>query len=131
MSTPATRWILWSCAALTLPAPVLLLGPGWVPPLRLLELGIASVAFMLLENPRGAAGPVAALLLGQAALYLALLWGLARIASRGLGRLRPRVRASVTWAVVAGGLALSASFEIYQTPFAADSPRASLLRVFR
>jgi hypothetical protein len=131
MSAATARWILWSSAALMLPVPILLLGPGQVPPLRLLELGAASLAFLLLESARGAAAPAAALLLGQAALYLLLAWGLAGLAARFLAPLRPRTRAALTWSLVATALALCATQQVYRTPFAADTPRASLLGVFR
>ena len=80
-------------------------------------LGGIGIAVMLLENARGAVGPLTAVLLGQGVLYLGLLWLAAHLASRLLGRLPPRHLAAVTLAVLAAGLTLASTFAIYHTPF--------------
>jgi hypothetical protein len=131
MSVRAAHWALWLAAALMLPVPILLFGPGWVPTLRLLLLGVVSVAFMAIENANGAVGALAVVLLGQALLYLGLLWVGTWLAARALGLLPPRAVAVVTLAAIAAGVALATAVEIYQTPFAADSAHASLLGILR
>lgn len=131
MSPRTAQWLLFAGGLLMAPAPVLLLGPGWVPPLRLLELGLASLAFGVWESARGALPAVTALLLGQAALYAALLWAGAALAARALRGLPPRAVAALTWSVLVASLLLTASADVYQTPFAADTARSGLLGVFR
>ena len=60
-----------------------------------------------------------------------LTGGNVALAARALGRLSPRGIALLTGTLLAAALALSAFFDVYQTPFAAATPRASLLGVFR
>ena len=131
MSPRAAQRLLFAGALLMAPTPILLLGPGWVPPLRLLELGLATLAFGVVENARGSLPAVAGVLLGQAVLYAALLWAGAALAARALRRLPPRAVAALTWSVLAASLLLTAGADVYQTPFAADSARSGLLGVFR
>jgi hypothetical protein len=130
MSARASRWLLWLGLVVVLPVPVLFIGSGLVPAARLLMLGGIGLAVMLFENARGAVGPLAALLLGQGALYLGLLWLAAHLASRSLGRLTPRARAAVTVATLAAGLALASTTAIYHTPFG-QTAHASWPQVFR
>ena len=125
------RFILWVTSALTVPLPILILGPGWVPPARLLMLGGISLAVMLSESARGMVGIAAAVFLGQAVAYGALLWLAAHLLSRLLGHLPPRAVAPIVLAGVALGVAVAASFEVYHTPFAPRSARATLLEVFQ
>jgi hypothetical protein len=129
MSASASRWLLWLGLVVALPVPILFLGPGLVPAARLLMLGGIGIAVMLLENARGAVGPLTAVLLGQGVLYLGLLWLAAHLASRLLGRLPPRRLAAVTLAVLAAGLTLASTFAIYHTPFG-QTAHASWLHVF-
>jgi hypothetical protein len=131
VSPRVARRLLFLGGLLMAPLPVLLFGPGRVPPLRLLELGLVSLAFMLWESARGAALAVTAVLVGQAALYAAGLWLATGLVARPLARLSPRSVALLTGALLGAALAVTAGFEVYQTPFAADTPRASLLGVFR
>jgi hypothetical protein len=74
---------------------------------------------------------ITSLLLGQAALYAGLLWLGAGLVSRALGGLPPRTVTWLTGSLLAAALAVCAGFEVYRTPFAADTARASLLGVFR
>ena len=131
MSTRASQRILWIASALLVPLPVLFPGPGLVPAARFLMLGGVSLAVMLFESTRGAVAPLAALLLLQAVVWLALLWLVAGLAARGLARLRSQARMRVTLALVAAALLLGATTEIYHTPFAAEVARGNLLHVYR
>ena len=131
MSTRASQRILWIASALLVPLPVLFPGPGLVPAARFLMLGGVSLAVMLFESTRGAVAPLAALLLLQAVVWLALLWLVAGLAARGLARLRSQARMQVTLALVAAALLLGATTEIYHTPFAAEVARGNLLHVYR
>ncbi len=130
MSASVSRWLLWLGLVVALPVPILFLGPGLVPAARLLMLGGIGIAVMLLENARGAVGPLTAVLLGQGVLYLGLLWLAAHLASRLLGRLSPRGCAAVTLAVLAAGLTLASMFTIYHSPFGQTS-HVGWLHVFR
>ncbi len=131
MSTRASRRMLWIAAALLVPLPVLFPGPGLVPAARFLMLGGASLAVMLFESSRGAVIPLAALLLLQGIAWLGALWLVAALAARLLARLPSHARLWVTLVIVAAGLVVGATTEIYHTPFAAEAARGNLLHVYR
>ncbi len=131
MSTRASQRILWIASALLVPLPVLFPGPGLVPAARFLMLGGVSLAVMLFESTRGAVAPLAALLLLQAVVWLALLWLVAGLAARGPARQRSQARLRVPPALVAAALLLGATTEIYHTPFAAETAWGNLLHVYR
>lgn len=117
---------LWLLAVAALPVPILLLGPGHVPPAQLAELGAAALAFGLAESLRGVVGWTAAIFLGQALLYALALWWIARALARRLGRLRS---AAVALAAV---LAVAACLvPVYRTPYHSHLPHATLLEVYR
>jgi hypothetical protein len=123
--------MLWIAAALLVPLPVLFPGPGLVPAARFLMLGGASLAVMLFESSRGAVIPLAALLLLQGIAWLGALWLVAALAARLLARLPSHARLWVTLVIVAAGLVVGATTEIYHTPFAAEAARGNLLHVYR
>jgi hypothetical protein len=125
----ARRW-LWLASLVAAPVPVLVLGPGRVPPLYLAELAGVALAIVLVESARGVVLPVSALLFGQAALWAAALWLAAWLAARALARLGPRGLRRATGLLLAAGLGLACALPIYETPFAARTARASLLRVY-
>lgn len=125
----ARRW-LWLGSLVAFPVPVLLLGPGRVPPLYLAELGGVGIAIVLAESARGNALQIAVLLLGQATLWAAALWPAAWLAARALARLGPRGLRRATGLLLAVGLAFACALPIYDNPFAAHASRASLLRIY-
>jgi len=123
----ARRWVF---AALVLMLPFPILGPfgGFVPAVRHLILLAATGAVALSE---GAAGPVPGILTLfaiHAAVTLAVCWGLAWVASRGLVALAPGTRRGVVFGAIALMLVLALAFEPYETSFG-RSPTASLLGV--
>ncbi len=121
----AQRW-LWLFAVLALPVPIALIGPGFVPPAQLAELGAAALVFGLAETLRGVVWMTAAIFLAQAVLWALALWWAARAIARGLGRARP---AGVLVAAVLVGLACALS--VYHTPYHATRAHATLLQVYR
>lgn len=125
----AVRRILWVAAVLVVPVPLLVVGPGLVPAGRLLELGAVSLALLLAESHQGVVGILTALLLGQGLLWVGVWWLAALVVAGVLARARRAVLLSLaaTALLVTGALL----FEIYETPFAAERPRASLLHVYR
>jgi hypothetical protein len=130
MTTRAARRLLWLGSLVALPVPILLLGPGLVPPARLAELGAISLAVAVVESARGNVLQVAAVFLVQAAVWTSVLWIAAWLAARALARLGPRVLRSATLAALAVGLAVACALPVYRTPFAARAPRANLLHVY-
>jgi len=131
MSARSARRILWLGGVLMAPVPVLLLGPGLVPPARLLMLGGIGAAVMVVESARGAAGPLTAVLLLQGLAWAGLLWVAAWAMARPLARLSPATAAAIAWAALAAGLVAATILDIYHTPFAADAARGNLLHVYR
>ena len=131
MTARSSRWLLWLGLAAMLPLPILFIAPGWVPAGRLLWLGGISAAVMAWECSGGVVGLLALALLGQAFVYLLLLWLVAWGLSRLAGRLPRRALAAVTVGALAAGLLTASSFEVYRTPFAADAARGNLLHVYR
>jgi hypothetical protein len=125
------RRLLWLAALLAFPVPVLVLGPGRVPPAQLAGLGAVGVAIAVVESARGSVLQISALLLAQAAVSSACLWLAAWLAARALARLGPRGLRRATLGLVAAGLALACAVPIYENPFAARVSRATLLRVYR
>lgn len=126
VSAAAARRALWLVAVIALPVPILLLGPGHVPPAQLAQLGGAALAFGLAESLRGVVGWTAAIFLGQALLYALALWALSGFAARRLGRARTALVA------IAAVLAITACFvPAYRTPYHATTPHATLLEVYR
>lgn len=125
----ASRRILWLAAVGVVPVPLLVVGPGLVPAGRLLELGGASLAVLVVESSRGVVGLLAALLLGQGLAWVGVFWLAARGAGAALSRTRRPLPLAL--AVVALGVAVASGFEVYETPFAAERPRATLLSVYR
>jgi hypothetical protein len=131
LPTRTIRRILWIASALLVPLPVLFPGPGLVPAARFLMLGGVSLAVMLFESARGAVAPLAALLLLQGIAWLGVLWLVAALAARLLGRLPAHARLPVTLTIVVAGLVVGATVEIYHTPFAAEVAHGNLLHVYR
>jgi hypothetical protein len=121
----ARRW-LWLVAMVALPVPILLLGPGHVPPAQIAELGAAALVFGLAESLAGVAGWTALIFLGQAALYALVLWIATGIAVRRLGRWR-----GVAVVAALAGLALACLVPVYRTPYHATLPEATLVEVYR
>jgi hypothetical protein len=126
MSDRAARWVLWTAALAALPVPILVLGPGHVPPAQIAELGAAAFVFGLAETFRGVAGWTAAIFLGQAALYALALW-------LGAGAVVRRLGARRGWAVAAAVALLAVAWlvPIYHTPYHATLSHATLAEVYR
>jgi hypothetical protein len=126
MSPGATRFALWSLAVFAVPVPILLLGPGVVPPAQIAQLGAAALAFGIAESLRGVVGWTAAIFLGQALLYAYALWLAAGFVARRVGRARAALVA------IGAALALAACFvAVYPTPYHATRAQVTLLEVYR
>lgn len=126
MSLGAARLALWLLALVALPVPILLLGPGAVPPAQIAQLGGAALAFGVAESLRGVVGWTAVIFLGQALLYALALWLVAGLVARRAGRARTALVA------IGAALALVACFvAVYPTPYHAARPQVTLLEVYR
>ena len=130
MTLRTSRRLLWLASLLAFPVPYLMLGPGLEPPARFAMLAGITLAVALVENAQGAVPQLLFVFLAQALLAAALLWISAHLVARALGALGERGRSRATWCLLALGLALACAFPIYETPYAAHAPRASLLRVY-
>ena len=126
MSARRFRRALFAIAFLAAPVPIVLLGPGRVPPAQLAELGAAALAFGLAESLRGVVGLTALVFLVEALVWGTLCWGVAALAAHALGRFRGVALA------LAALLALVACFvPVYHSPYHARRPQVTLLEVYR
>ena len=123
----SARLLLWLGFVLAVPVPILVVGQGHVPALRLLFMAGVTLAVMLLESARGAAGLLALFLVGQFAVYGFLLW----MAAWGITALAGRYRLAVALALLAVLLAVAVARPIYRCPFLPDVAQVSLLGVYR
>ena len=123
----SARWLLWLGFLVAVPVPVLVVAHGHVPALRLLFMGGVTLAVILLESARGAAGLLALFLIGQFAVYAALLWLMAWTVTRVAGRRSLPVAITILVTLFAVALARP----IYKCPFLPDVSRVSLLGVYR
>jgi hypothetical protein len=122
--------LLWVVALLTLPLPLWQLGE-LAPVGRFLLLGGVTLGLVAAEGAGRVPWLVAALFFAHALVYAALLWLASWLAVAGAARLSPRAPARLALALAAAALLLTSLFEVYRTPFAAASGRATLLSVYR
>jgi hypothetical protein len=130
MSPRAARLLFAAALVLALPLPFWLVETGAMPLASLLMLLGVLLAVIATEGALGAAGVAAALLGLQVLMYSLLLWATAGLALRPL-----RDRSGAARAAVAGGLAaalllVSATSELYRTPFRTRALRGSLFAIF-
>lgn len=129
MSRGAVRRLLWATLVCVAPLPFFLVETGAVPVLRILLLAGIHLTVIVVEGAAGAVAIAAALLLGQALVYLALLWlaagGMARLLCRG----SPRGAALATALVVLACVGAALASEPYRTPFRSEGLRAGLLEI--
>jgi hypothetical protein len=126
MSARRFRRALFAIAFVAAPVPIVLLGPGHVPPAQLAELGAAALVFGLAESLRGVVGLTALIFLAEALVYGVALWLVAGLAARTLGRWRgPVLAIAVLLALVA------CAVPVYRTPYHARQPEVTLLEVYR
>ena len=130
MTARSSHWLLFGTLAFAVPLPFFLVTTGVVPAARLLMLGGVAVAIIATEGTQGVVGMLAALLLGQALLYLIGLWLVAHALSRLIARGSRRRTAVATLAVVIVCLALASSFDLYRTPFRTRSLHGNLFTLF-
>jgi len=126
MSSGAARFALWLLAVFALPVPILLLGPGAVPPAQIAQLGGAALAFGVAEGLRGVVGWTAVIFLGQALLYAFALWLASGFVARRAGRAR-----TTLVAIGAAGALVACFVAVYPTPYHALRPQVTLLEVYR
>ncbi len=130
MQQRTIRRVLWLAGLAMAPFPILAFGPGSVPPLHHLELGLISLAFAVLERTGGVVISLATLFLLQGVAYAALLWLGAALLAKGLAHMTPLSRTRIAVAVVTLGLAIGLTQPVYETPFSARSARSTLLEVY-
>ena len=125
MSVRGVRLVLWIALLLALPVPIWLLGPGRVPVLHILELGLVAIAFGAAESFRGVVGGAAAIFAGQALVQAALLYAVAALLVRAMGRFRMLLLAFAALLLVAACFA-----RIYHSPYHARTSQVTLLEVY-
>ena len=134
MTERTSRRLLTASLWLAAPLPVYA-GPVWavIPVARTTMLGAVCGLVMILETPRGAAGPLTAMFLVQAGVGALLGWALAALTARAVCRatLVPRYRGLATLALLLVGLGITATWPLYYTPFRADAVHSALGDVFR
>ena len=128
MSPRSSRRILWLFALLTVPMPFWAFEGGRAPTVWLLELAAFTGALLLSEG--GTVTAIAfSLFLGEAILGGALLYLVARIATRLLARPATGVPRASLIAIVTALLLLSA-LDVYRTPFVAAGAPVNLVGIF-
>jgi hypothetical protein len=120
--------MLWFSFLLTVPLPLLGFG-ALIPVARFLLLAAVTAGLIVAEGMGTVAAALLAIFALHALVYAGLLWLLALLISRGLARLSARSVGPATVGLVAACLIVAAAFDLYVTPFASVSPRASLLHV--
>lgn len=123
----SARLLLWLGFVVAVPVPILVVGQGHVPALRLLSMAGVTLAVMFLESARGATPLLALFLIGQFAAYGFLLW----MAAWGITRVAGRRGMPVALAILAVLFAVALAWPIYRCPFLPDVSRVSLLGVYR
>ena len=123
------RRLLWITLLLVVPVPIVIVGPGHVPPLRIIELGLITGSVMVVEQAGGAVPLLTVLMLFQGALYAGLLWLLVS-AAVGLAR-RWNIAVGTPAAIlIVLALVLASAVPLYRDPYQADSSRSTLLHVY-
>lgn len=130
MSAKTARRILWVAALFLVPVPLMAFTDAFVPTMRLLQLTSVILIVILAEGAHGVAALLFGLFALHTVLYAALLWLAARLLTGLLERLAPAALGWVTIALVALGLAIAVSSDIYDSPFHARLPHTSLLEVY-
>ncbi len=128
MTTRRARRLLWGAALLLVPLPYFVMVHGHVPVVRMGLLGCITIAYAGAVDGSGVAWPMAALLWAHALTYGVLLWGAAALLARFVPA---RARSPFVWFAVGSGAFLALYFEIYHTPFAAESARSNWLGLFQ
>ncbi len=125
MSVRGLRLFLWLVLAVVLPVPIWLLGPGSVPALYLFELGSVATVFGLAEGLRGVVGLTALVFVGQAVVYLALLYGIAAVIARACSR-----HPWIVFVAAAALIVTASVLPIYHSPYNAHASQVTLLSVY-
>ena len=129
MSTRATRRVLFAALVLLLPVPFFAAAVEVAPLARLLLLAAVLGAVVVEDGTAGTGGVLAGALAAQGLLYAGLLWGVAHLAARALGRARPGLRAGLVGAAVAA-LLLLACLPVYRTPLSSRSATSTWRGIF-
>lgn len=129
MSVRGWRFALWLCLLTALPVPILVLGPGYVPVLRLSMLALVAAAVLVFEHWGGAVPLLVVVLAAQSAVYAATLWLIARAVVAVSARLGRPGRILTTGIVALLGIASCCT--IYRDPYRADSPDVDLARLYQ
>ena len=130
MSEKAARRTLFVAGLLLVPFPVLLLGPGLVPPARHLLLGLVGYTLAVAEGASPVGLTISTAFVLQALAYGLVVWLGAWVLARGLAQLAPhtRLRLTLLTVMVAAGLAFSQP--VYHTPFSAKTAHSNLLELY-
>jgi hypothetical protein len=131
VSRRVATWVLFGVFVLTVPLPIPLVGPGLVPVARFVMLGALVAAVQVFVRAGGEAASLIAVFWVPALVYGAGLWLLAALVARALARGGRRALTWGTLALAAACLLVALRVPLYQTPFAADRPRATLAGVLR
>ena len=130
MSRRVMTWTLWLLFAATLPLPYYMIDRGRVPAAQLFLLAAVTTRLMLSE-PSFTTRFVAALFLMQSLFYGALLYALARIGARLIGRHTPARLHAIVLAALAILLVAIGLFEVYRAPLSHGPGPTNLVGVFR
>ncbi len=119
---------LWLATVLLAPLPIIILAEGSIPLVRMMILTSVAGYYTMFIDGSGVAWPMTTILVLQVVVY-----GLAlAVASWAVAALLPeRARGRVVGVVIAAGLLLAISTDLYRTPFDDKQAQASWVELFR
>ncbi len=131
MTQKTAQRLLWGAALFLVPVPLMAFADAFVPTMRLLELTMVIVITVVVEGAHGVSLLLLGLFAAHTLVYAALLWFAARALTGVVERLAPAALGPTTAVVVIVGLIVALAMPVYDTPFHAHVPHASLVEVYR
>ena len=120
--------MLWLAALLLAPLPIVILAEGSIPVVRMMMLSSVAGYYTMFIDSSGVAWPMTIILALHVVVYALAL----AVASWVVAALLPeRNRGRIVGALIAAGLLIAVSTDLYRTPFDDRQAQASWVELFR